>query len=151
MRSSPVAHHNTIKLPGLFENLIEKYGIVAVVLIFVEIICSHDTPSLALCYGSLEGRKIYLVQGAIADDDIYLMAIFLIVVQGIVLHTSSNTLRLHSLDIRHHHTRCEIGVFTHIFEIASVEWSAVDIHSRTEYHVLATIKCFLAKALAVKQ
>ena len=44
------------------------------------------------------------MQGTVADDDVHLMTVFFIVVQGIVLHTGSDTLRLQSLNVWHHHS-----------------------------------------------
>ena len=70
----------------------DQYGIVAVVLVFIQIVCTHDSPRLSFCYGRFESRKIDLMEGTVADNDIHLMAIFLVVVQGIMLYTCCNSL-----------------------------------------------------------
>ena len=84
--ATPVAYHHTIKLPVGLQYLVQGVLVMAVVLIAIEIVCTHNGPCLALLYCSLEGRQIDFVQGTVAHLDVDLMAIFLIVVQTIVLH-----------------------------------------------------------------
>ena len=74
-----------------------------IVLVFVEVIGAHDGPGTSLLYSSFEGGQVNLVQGTVADDDIYLMTVFLIIVQCIVLHTGSHPFRLQPLNVGHHH------------------------------------------------
>ena len=77
----------------------------AVVLILVEVIGTHQAPRAGFHDSRLEGRQVNLMQGAVADDDVHLMAIFLVVVQRIVFYTGCNALRLQSLDVRYYHAR----------------------------------------------
>ena len=118
-------------------------------LVLVEVIGSHNAPSLAFGNGSLERRQIDFMQGAVAHNDVHLMTVFLIVVQRIVLHTGRRTRALQSLDIWHHHTACQIRVFAHIFEVAAVERGSVDVHSRPQHHVFAAIDGFLSECHAI--
>ena len=83
--STPVAHHYAVKLPVALQYLIECPLVVAVVFILVQVVSTHDGPCLALLYGGLEGWQINLVQGAVAHLHIYQVAIFLIVVQAVML------------------------------------------------------------------
>ena len=92
VRSTPIAHHHSVKLPILLQYLVEQYGIVTVVLVLIQIVCTHDSPRLSFCYGSFEGREIDLMESTVADNDIHLMAIFLVIIQGIMLYTCSNPL-----------------------------------------------------------
>ena len=121
----------------------------AVVLVAIQVVCAHDGPCLALLNGSLEGRQIDFVQGTVAHLHVHLMAIFLVVVQTIVLHACRHALRLQSLYVGHYHDRGEIRVFAHVLEVTSVEGSAVDVDAGSQDHVLATIESLLAQCLAV--
>ena len=90
--TTPVADDHTVELPVALEDLVEHDIIMAIVLVFVEVVGAHDAPCASLLNGCLESRQIDLMQGTVAEDDIHLMAILLVVVQGIVLHTGSDTL-----------------------------------------------------------
>ena len=103
MTAAPVGDDHTIILPVTLQDLVKHDVIVAVVLVLIEIIGTHDTPCASLRDSRLEGGQVDLVQGTVRDNDVHLMTILLIVVQGIVLHTGGHTLRLEPLDIRHHH------------------------------------------------
>ena len=78
------------------------------------------------------------------------MAVLLIVVQTVVLDAGGHSECLHALHVGHHHAAREVGVLAHVFEVASAEWRAIDVHAGAQYHVLATIECFLAQAVAVE-
>ena len=67
----------------------------AVVLVFVEVVGTHDSPCPTLLYGSAESRQVDFMERTVADDDIHLMAVFLVIVQRIVLHT-----RCHPFDCK---------------------------------------------------
>ena len=148
--SSPVAHHHAVKLPVAFQYLVECPLVMAVVLVLVEVVGPHDGPCLALLHSGLEGRKIDFMQGAVADDDIHLMAVFLVVVEAVVLHTGRHALRLQPLDVGHHHRGSQVRVFAHILEVASVEWCAIDVDTGAENHVLVSVACLLAQTLAIE-
>ena len=74
-----------------------------IVLVFVEVIGPHDSPGPTFLHSSTEGWQVDFVEGTVADDDIHLMTVLLIVVEGIVLHTRRHTLRLQSPNVGHHH------------------------------------------------
>ena len=119
-------------------------------LVFIEIVGTHDAPSLTLLHGSLEGRQVDLMQGTVGDDDVHLMTIFLVVVQGVVLHTGSDTLRLEASDVWHYHPGCQPGVFAHILEVTASKRCAIDVHARTEHHAFVAVESLLAQALAIE-
>ena len=148
--SSPVGNDDAVIFPVAFQNLVQQYIIVAIVLVLIKIVGTHDTPCTSLGDCSLESWQIDLVERTIADHDIHLMTILLVVVQGIVLHTSCDALRLESLDIRHHHARCQPRILAHILEVAASERGAVDVHARPQDHTLSAIQGFLAQTLTVK-
>ena len=108
-------------------------------LVLIEIIGTHYSPSLALLHRCFKGWEIDFAKGAVAHYNVYLMAILLVIVQSIVLHTSSNALRLQPLNIRNHHTGSEPRVFAHILEVAAVQRGAVDIDTRAQHHIFIAV------------
>ena len=150
MTATPVANDHTVKSPVVLQNLVEQRGIMAIVLVLIKVIGTHDAPCPTLLHGSTEGRQVDFVKGTVADNDVHLMTVLLIVVQGIVLHTGGDTLRLQTLHIRHHHARYQPRVFTHIFKITSSQRCAVDVDTGTQYHMLVPIQGLFAQTLAIK-
>ncbi len=150
MASTPVAHYDSIVAPVLLQDLVQEDMIVAIVLVFIQIVGAHDAPSTSLGNGCLEGGQIDFVQSTIGDGNIHLMAILLIIVKSIVLDASRNALGLKALNIRHHHARGQPGIFAHILEVTTTQRGAIDIDARTQNHGFATIEGFLAKALAIE-
>ena len=139
VRATPVGHHHAIVAPVAFQYLVEHDVVVAVVLPPVEVVSTHDAPSACLGDCRLESRQINLMERAVVYHYVHLMAVFLIVVERIVLHASGNALRLQPLDIWHHHAAGQIGVFAHVLEVAAVERRAVDVDARPQYHVFAAV------------
>ena len=148
--SAPVADDHTIEAPVVFQYLVEQNAIMTIVLVPVEVIGTHDGPCPTLCHRRLEGRQVDLVKGTIAHDNVHLMAILLVVVQRIVLHTGGHALRLETLHIGHHHTGGEQRVLTHILEVPSTERRTIDVDTRTEDDALLTIEGLLTEALAIE-
>jgi hypothetical protein len=48
-----------------------------------------------------------------------------------MLHAGCHSVCLHSFDVGHNHGRRQIGVFTHILEVAAIQRSAVNVHTGT--------------------
>ena len=145
MAATPVTDYHTIEAPVALQNLIQEDIVMAVVLVFIEVIGTHDGPCPTLLYSSTEGWQVDFVEGTVTDDDIHLMAIFLVIVQRIVLHTRCHTLRLQALHIGHHHLRGQIRVFTHILEVTTSQWCAVDVHTRSQNDTLVAIERLFAQ------
>ena len=121
VRAAPVAYHHAVEAPVALQDIVQQYAVVAVMLIVVQVIGTHQRPRATFLHGSLEGRQIDFVEGTVADLYIHLMTVGLIVVQRIVFHAGRDALRLQALHIGHHHARCQEGIFAHVFEIAAVE------------------------------
>ena len=147
--STPVADNNTIESPVTFQNAIEGDFVVAVVLVVVEVIGTHDAPCTSFSDGSLEGGQIDFMECAVTDDNVDLMTVFLIVVQRIMLHTGRHSLGLQALDIGNDHTGGQVGVFAHVFKVTAVERCAVDVDTRTENHGLVAVESLFAKRLTI--
>ena len=148
--AAPVAHDDTVEAPVAFQDAVQRDFIMAVVLVVVEVVGTHDAPRLAFGDSSAEGRQVDLVKSAVANHHVYLMAILFVVVQTIVLHTRSHALRLQALHVGHYHPTGQPGVFTHVLEVAAAQRRAIDVHTRAQNHVLAAIACLFAQTLAVE-
>ena len=104
-----------------------------------------------MLHGSLEGREIDLIKGAIAEGDIDHMPSVFLVIERKMLDAGSDPILLHPLYIRHYHRGRQAGIFSHILEVTSVERGAIDIDAGTEQNVFAAIEGFFSDALAVQQ
>ena len=103
MAAAPVADDHTVEAPVALEDLVEQNIVMAVMLVLVEVVGTHDRPCPTLLDGRLEGWQVDLVQGTVAHLDVHLMAVLLVVVQTVVLHAGGHALRLESLHVGHHH------------------------------------------------
>ena len=148
--AAPVADNHPVEAPVVLQYLVEHRGVMAVVLVLIQVVGTHDGPRPTLLHGSTEGGQVDFVEGAVAHLDVHLVAILLIVVQGVVLHTGGHTLRLQTLHVGHHHARGKVGILTQILEVAPAERRAVDVHTRAQHHVLVAVQSLLAQALAVE-
>ena len=84
--ASPVAYHYAVIFPVALQNLVQSPLVMAVVFVLVEIVCTHDSPSLTFLYSSLEGWEIDFMEGTVAHDDVYLMTVFLLVIEAVMLY-----------------------------------------------------------------
>ena len=148
--TTPVAHHHAVILPVTLEYLIEGVLVLATVLVLIEVIGAHDAPGVTLLDSSLKGGQVNLTQGTVAHDDVDLMAILLIVVQTEVLDTRRSACRLQTLNVGHYHAGRQQGILAHVLKVAAIQWRAVDVHTRSQNHVLATIARFLTQAAAIQ-
>ena len=92
MRTAPVGYHHAIEAPLALQYVVEQPLVVAVVLILVHVVGTHYAPYSGLGYGSLEGRKINFVERTVVNYDVYLMPVFLVVVESEVLNAGCHAL-----------------------------------------------------------
>ena len=148
--AAPVADDHAVELPVVLQDLVKKDVVMTIVLVLIEVVGAHEAPGLALLNGGAEGGQVDLVKGAEAHLHVHLVAIFLVVVQGVVLHTGGHASRLEALDVGHHHARGQVGVFAHVLEVTASQRRAQDVDARSQDDVLATVEGLLAQALAVE-
>ncbi|CCY64711.1 putative uncharacterized protein [Prevotella sp. CAG:1124] len=151
VRTAPVAHYHAVKRPVALQYVHKKVAVVAVVLVLVQVVTAHEGPCVAVLHGRLEGWKVYLVQRAVVNDGVYLVAVLLVVVQCEVLYARADAVGLESDDVRHHHPRGEIRVFAHVLEVASAERGAQDVDARAKNHVFLAVAGLLAERHAVDE
>ena len=78
------------------------------------------------------------------------MTVGFLIIERKMLYAHSHTVLLHLLYIRHCHLAGQKRVFAHIFEITATERCTVDIHSRTQKHILLTVARLFSDRLSVK-
>ncbi len=149
MRAAPVGYHAAVEAPLAAQNIVEQAAVVAAVLAVVFIVSAHDSPCAAVDNGFFECREIDFVERAVRHGYIDVSAPFLLIVQGKMLYRCSHSVLLQLLYIGHHHFACEIWVFAHIFEVATVQGCAVYVHARADEYVFFAIAGFLAHVFAV--
>ena len=148
--AAPVAHHHAVVVPLALEQVDEQVAVVAVVLVAVEVVGAHQAPGVTALDGGLKGRQVDLAQGAVAHGHVHLEAVFLVVVQGKVLHAGSHAVALQPLNVGHHHGRGQAGILAHVLKVAAAQRRAAHVHARAQYHVLAAVQGLLAQAAAIE-
>ena len=151
MRAAPVGDDHSVESPFSAQDVVEKVFVVAAVLVLIEVVGAHDGPCAAFLDCRLECGQVDFVERAVVDYHVGVVAVDLMVVEGEVLHAGCHSVGLHSLDVGDYHGRGQIGVLSHVFEVASVERGAVDVHSGAEQHGLVAVARLLSYALAVEQ
>ncbi len=150
MGASPVAYHHPVEAPFTLEDVVEHPLVVAEVLVLVIVVGSHYRPRATLLDSCLESGQVDFIEGAVIDYHVGGVAVDLLVVEGVMFHAGGNAAILHPLDIRHHHPGGQVGVFTHVLEVAAVKRGAIDVHARAEQYILPTVKGLLADRAAIE-
>ena len=78
------------------------------------------------------------------------MAACLLVVECEMLHAHGDTVFLNLLNVRNSHLSGKIRVFTHVFEVAAAKRGTIDVHARSEKHVLFTVARLLSDGFSIK-
>ena len=78
------------------------------------------------------------------------MTVELLIVQCIMLHASSHSILLHTFDVRNHHCGREVRIFSHIFEVTSVQGCTVDIHTGTQQDVFLAVTRLFTDTFSIK-
>ena len=150
MSAAPVGNHSPVEAPFLLEYPVQNPVVMAEVLALKQVVCTHDRPCSAFLNCHLEGRKIYFIQGPVIHDCIVCVSVCFLIVQREMLHAHRDSVLLYLLNIRHGHLSGQIRVLAHIFEVAAAKRGAVDVHTRTEKHVLLTVARLLSDRLSVE-
>ena len=119
-------------------------------LIFVQIIRTHDGPCVTFLNSCLKSRQIDFVQSTVIYYHICSVAIHFLVIQRIMLHTGSHSILLYSLYIRNNHTPSQIRIFAHIFKITPIQRCTIDIHTRSQQNGFITIASFFSDTFSVE-
>ena len=78
------------------------------------------------------------------------MTVEFLIVQCIMLHASSHSILLHTFDVRNHHCGREVRIFSHIFEVTSVQGCTVDIHTGAQQNIFFAITSLFTDTFSVK-
>ena len=151
MHAAPVGDHSAVKSPLVAQYILQQPLVLADVGAAVEVVRTHYRPCASLGHCGLESGQVYLIEGAVGEVYVGVVAAMLLIVEGIVLHAGGHAVALHALNIGHHHSGGQIGILAHILEVAPVERRAQYVHTRPEEHILLAVAGLLAYALAVER
>ena len=131
----PVGHEEAVEAPLLFEDVDVEDFVLGGVLAVDEVVAVHDGADVALLDGGFEGGKVELVEGALVDDGVDVVAIVLGVVGVEVLDGGADALALDAVDVGDVHVGGEVRVFAEVLEVAAVHGRAVDVDAGAEEEV----------------
>ena len=100
------------------------------VLAIGQVVGIHDGPDVRLLDGRFESRQVDLADRALVNDGVRVVTVELGIITREVLDRGAHALILHSFDISHRDAGREQRVFAEVFEIPSIHWCAVDVHTR---------------------
>ena len=132
MSATPVGDDNAVEAPLAFENLIQQAVVVAGVLAVEVVVCTHNRPATTLLNGCLEGGEVDFIQSTVVQYRLGGVAVGLLIVQCVVFYAGGNAIFLHLLHIGDNHLGSQIGVFAHIFEVATIQRTTIDVYARAE-------------------
>src|SRR5262249_928766 len=92
----------------------------------------HYATNVGVLHGSLKGRQIDFSQRALVNVRADNLALFLLVVCGVVLYLCEDTLTLNAANFRGSDLRSQIWIFAEGFEITSALGNANDVDHRTQ-------------------
>ena len=129
--TSPVADERAIPIPFLLQDTVQQLVVVTAVHTLPFVVRAHDGIDMCLLHRLLERAQINLAHRTVRHIHVDAKTIRLLVVQHEMLQTAGNAVCLCSLDVWHHHLTSQERVFTHILKRTSVQWGALDVHTRT--------------------
>ena len=148
--ASPVGNDYSVKAPLFLQYLFQQVLIMATMFIFILIVRSHKRPYLTLLHSRLESRQVDFMQSSVIYLYIDMIAVYLLIVESKMFHTSSHTILLHTLYIRYYHTGSQIRVFAHVLKVTSIERCTIDVYARSQQDVFVAVTRFFRKILSVK-
>ena len=66
-----------------------------------------------------------------------------------MFYTCCHSVLLNTLNIRNHHARCQIWIFAHVFKISPIEWSSVNVYSRSQQHIFISVTRFFTDSYSI--
>ncbi len=144
----PVRHQHALEAPLALEHLEVEEFVLGGVRAVDQVVGVHDRVDVSFGDGGFEGGQVDFAHGALVGGHVDVVAVVLLVVEGVMLDGGDDTLRLDALDVGDHHARIEKWIFRQIFEVASGDGRAGDVDARAEQKVHAAGAGILAQALA---
>ena len=111
------------------------------------VIRGHDGPGSRFLDGDLEVLEVDLAEGTLADAGIVLVAVGLLVVDGVVLDGHAHVVALDTVDIGGSHLTREDRILGEILEVTAAERVAVDVHTRGKEDVHTILVDFFTHRL----
>ncbi|UOZ03065.1 hypothetical protein MUY22_29915 [Amycolatopsis sp. WQ 127309] len=114
----PVGDDEAVEAPVLLGRVLEQGGVFVGVHAVHETGGGHDGRRVALLHRLLERRVVDLVEGALVDDRVGVVAVLLGVVGHQVLEVGHHVVGLHALDVLRRHRAGQVGVLARHLEDA---------------------------------
>src|SRR5690554_1499533 len=115
----------------------------------VFVISTHDCPYLSFLNSCFESWQIYLSQCTLISYYIDSASFCLLIIEGEVLNTSSNTIELYPYYVRHYHSGGQVRVLTHVFEVSAIERGSVNIYAWTKKHGFLPVSGFFSDSFPI--
>ena len=144
---APVGHDDAFETPFVPENRGEEVQLLLGVLTVELVVGGHDGPGIGLLHGDLEVLQVDLAESALADAGVVLITVGLLVVRSVVLDGGAHAVALDTADIGGRHLAGQERILGEIFEVASAQRVAVDVHTRGEEDVHAVFQDLVAHGL----
>ncbi len=144
----PVGHEHALEAPIALENLVIEEVVLGGVNAVDQVVGVHDRINVALDDGGLEGGQIDFAHGALVHVDAGVVAIELLVVEGVVLDGGDDALGLNALNERNDDGRVEVRVFGKVFKVAAADGRAGNVDAGAEEEIDVAGAGIFAEAFA---
>ena len=144
---APVGHDDTLVAPLVAEDTGEQVVLLLGVLAVELVVGGHDGPGIGLLDGDFEVLEVDLAEGTLADAGIVLVAVGLLVVDGVVLDGDTHVVALYTIDIGSSHLTGEDRILGEVLEVTAAERVTMDVHTRGEEDVHTILVDFFTHGL----
>ena len=117
----PVGHENALESPLALEHLEIEEVVLRGVDAVDQVVGVHDGVDVGLGDGGFEGGQIDFAHGALVHVGAGVVAIELLVVEGVVLDGGNDALGLHAFNERNHQRGVEERILRQVLEVAAVD------------------------------
>ena len=144
----PVGHHDTLVAPFVAQHGGQQVFVALGIDPVDEVVRRHQRPGLAAADSHLEALQVELAQGSLAQALVSPGARRLLRVDGKVLGRDAYALALYALDDRRAYQSRHDRVFRVVFEVASAERVAVQVHAWSQHDVDTIFQRLVADGLS---
>ncbi len=134
VRPEPIGDDRAVEAPLFFQQALEQLGMLAAVRTAQPVVRAHQAPHAGAEHRGFERWQVQLAQRPFGNLHADREALVLLVVAYEVLDARTDAALLDAFDVGDCHLGGEIRIFRKAFEVASVQWMAVNVHRRSEQH-----------------
>ena len=131
----PVGHEDALKTPLALEHLDVEEVVLRGVDAVDQVVGVHDGVDVGFGNRSFKRGEIDFAHGALVHVGAGIVAIELLIVEGVVLDGGDDALGLHAFNERNQQRGVQVRIFRKVLEIAAGNWRAGDVDAGTEEEV----------------